>query len=741
MKHLNQIFLLGCLLLSSATYAQVKVGDNPTNIDPSASFEVESTSKGLLIPRMTEAQRTAIATPANGLLVYQTDATPGFYYYDGTTWQFLNSKGWSTSGNEAGAGDFIGTTNNESFKINARGKKIAEFGTTSDSITLKFFTDTIKNSNYQRYHLSNYVNVNNNGTFNRQVRGFNNYIFYDNTTLTSGAVSIAGLNEINYRAGSTGFTNWTNGTFSAVRTNQGSNVVVQQANAMNAEITNSLTSTSIIRNARGINVESINATGSDSEIHTAVGVRISSNINATGGTKNLVYPIFSESTESSYLAGGLGIGVSENNNFKPHNSAALEVNSTTQGFLPPRMSLNQMSLINSPAEGLVVYCTDCLPLKGLRVFDGTTFVDMNGVADPYAQFTFTGNYRNAPNFYAGKTMNNENNLEVEINVTTAGKITFTSNTTNGYSFNAQSHSVTTGTKYVTLFASGTQTAYNVAGDSFTISGQGTTLENTTVIVSHVQVGAALTSFSNGSENFSDNATCVSKPISANHTAASCSGAVTLGSNSYNVVLINGQCWMQSNLKEVPTAPCSDAPNTGCNIWNNTSLTDLGSWGYYNTVTTNGAAGWATTEPAANEGLLYQWSAAMNGSTTERAQGVCPTGWHIPSDCEWMYLEHGQGMAIAQQTTNNTWRNTTGEGNKLRGVGGSWNNSSGFTALLAGDRFTNGTFNSRGSLGNWWSSSETGTASAQGRRLASSGAGVYRGSFNRALGFSVRCLKD
>ena len=255
------------------------------------------------------------------------------------------------------------------------------------------------------------------------------------------------------------------------------------------------------------------------------------------------------------------------------------------------------------------------------------------------------------------------------------------------------------------------------------------------------LGSSFTTYTNGSENFSANTICQTKLISAGYSSATCSGNVVVGANTYPVVHINGQCWMQTNLKEAPTAPCAAAINTGCNTWLNTSPGDIGSWGYYNTGTTNGSAGWATTEPAANEGLLYQWSAAMNGSTDERAQGVCPTGWHIPSDCEWMYLEHGQGMSIAQQTTNGVWRNTTGEGDKLRGVGGSFNNSSGFTALLAGRRITSGSFNFGGSFGFWWSSSETSTTAAQRRFLDSSQAGVSRMSDNKGHGFSVRCLKD
>ncbi len=258
------------------------------------------------------------------------------------------------------------------------------------------------------------------------------------------------------------------------------------------------------------------------------------------------------------------------------------------------------------------------------------------------------------------------------------------------------------------------------------------------------LGNSFTSFSNGApsnEYFSANSTCANKLISAGHSEATCSGTVTTPNATYNMVLINGQCWMKENLKEPSTAPCGDAINTGCNTWLASNPADIGSWGYYNTVTTNGTAGWGTTEPAAGEGLLYQWSAAMNGSNTERAQGVCPPGWHIPSDCEWMYLEHGQGMSIAEQTKNNIWRSTTGEGSKLSTLILSGNNSSGFTALLVGYRFADGTSGSRGA-GDFWSSSEATTATnAQSRNLISYNAGVGRNGLFKARGLSVRCLKD
>ncbi|MBK7172754.1 MAG: hypothetical protein IPH84_05885 [Bacteroidales bacterium] len=58
-------------------------------LDNSAMLDVKSTNKGMLVPRMTSAQRTAIAGPATGLLVYQSDGVGGFYFYNGTSWVSL----------------------------------------------------------------------------------------------------------------------------------------------------------------------------------------------------------------------------------------------------------------------------------------------------------------------------------------------------------------------------------------------------------------------------------------------------------------------------------------------------------------------------------------------------------------------------------------------------------------------------------------------------------------------------
>ena len=77
-------------------------GIGTTTPNASAMLDVQSTTKGLLMPRMTMAQRNAIGTPATGLMVYQTDNTPGFYFYNGTGWVQVSTGGatsvWSQNG-------------------------------------------------------------------------------------------------------------------------------------------------------------------------------------------------------------------------------------------------------------------------------------------------------------------------------------------------------------------------------------------------------------------------------------------------------------------------------------------------------------------------------------------------------------------------------------------------------------------------------------------------------------------
>jgi hypothetical protein len=148
--NLKTLCLSGLLLsgLNSALNAQVGIG----TVTPASSsiLDLTSTSKGMLAPRMTLAQKTAIVTPGTGLLIYQTDGVAGFWYYDGTAWQMLlpSSSGWLLTGNAGTVAttNFIGTTdaidfatrtnNTEKMRVTSAGN--VGIGTTSPTNMLSF---------------------------------------------------------------------------------------------------------------------------------------------------------------------------------------------------------------------------------------------------------------------------------------------------------------------------------------------------------------------------------------------------------------------------------------------------------------------------------------------------------------------------------------------------------------------------------------------------------------------------
>ena len=111
---MKQIFtFLAAVLLTATTQAQVGVGT--TTPDASSALDITSTTKGLLIPRMTETQRDAISSPATGLMIYQTDGTVGFYYYNGSSWSEVaaTSKTYSVNTFYAELGGYVIEVNSD----------------------------------------------------------------------------------------------------------------------------------------------------------------------------------------------------------------------------------------------------------------------------------------------------------------------------------------------------------------------------------------------------------------------------------------------------------------------------------------------------------------------------------------------------------------------------------------------------------------------------------------------------
>jgi len=134
------------------------------------------------------------------------------------------------------------------------------------------------------------------------------------------------------------------------------------------------------------------------------------------------------------------------------------------------------------------------------------------------------------------------------------------------------------------------------------------------------------------------------------------------------------------------------------------------------------------------GGLYQWDEAMQYSTTEGAQGICPAGSHIPSDNDWKILEIQLGMTQAQ--ADGTDSRGTNQGTQLKSGG-----ASGLNIPFGGVRNDAGVFaNFPSSDAHVWSSTQSGTTAWR-RYLHSTLATVLRATDPKAYGFSVRCLAN
>lgn len=197
-------------------------------------------------------------------------------------------------------------------------------------------------------------------------------------------------------------------------------------------------------------------------------------------------------------------------------------------------------------------------------------------------------------------------------------------------------------------------------------------------------------------------------------------------NFYKTVYIGTQQWMAQNLKASKYNDGSTIPNiTDYTQWQKDTT---GAWSCYsnaNYVYYN-----------STYGKLYNWYALS--PSTNGNKNVCPTGWHVPSDAEWTILTDYLGGLGG-----------SGASGKLKEAGTThWNspnlyanNTSLFTALPGGYRFTYGNYYGISEYGYWWSSSEDITNRAFSRHLCYDNFGTYRNALNKHYGLSVRCIKD
>ena len=212
----------------------------------------------------------------------------------------------------------------------------------------------------------------------------------------------------------------------------------------------------------------------------------------------------------------------------------------------------------------------------------------------------------------------------------------------------------------------------------------------------------------------------------------------VGGHIYNTVQIGTQCWMKENLVVGSQIPANTEQTNNNNIEKYCYADNSSNCGIY--------------------GGLYQWNEMMNYSPSgSGVQGICPTGWHVPSDAEWCLMENYLDPTVSCSTPVTGWRGTDAGGRlkstgTIQSVTGLWNypnlgatNSSGFTAFPGGHRNdAAGTFG-KDNYAYFWTSTESTPAKAWEHGLGYLFQKVSRYDYDKSgaisFGLSVRCVKN
>lgn len=184
------------------------------------------------------------------------------------------------------------------------------------------------------------------------------------------------------------------------------------------------------------------------------------------------------------------------------------------------------------------------------------------------------------------------------------------------------------------------------------------------------------------------------------------------------VKIGDQYWMAENLDVVAFRNGDLIPEAKTvEEWVSAGKLGKPAWCYYENKAENGL----------KYGKLYNWFAVRD------PRGLAPEGWKIPTDRDWIYMTDFLGgddyCGILMKSVNG-WED-----------GGNGNNRSGFNALPAGSRNPYGEFQYAGKLGYWWTATPADDKLSWYRTIDKSPYYVYRLSYSRLSGFSVRCIKE
>jgi len=196
-------------------------------------------------------------------------------------------------------------------------------------------------------------------------------------------------------------------------------------------------------------------------------------------------------------------------------------------------------------------------------------------------------------------------------------------------------------------------------------------------------------------------------------------------NTYKIIAIGEQWWMTENLKVSQYANGDDIPHiSDGNDWANTST---GAYCYYKN----------DTENIERYGNLYNWY------TVHDDRGICPEGWHVASDKDWMTMEKHLGMSATEADRMTAWRGTD-EGNRLKSESFGGTDTSSFSVLGSGYRDPDGVYKALGTDSDYWTStsySNKGQTEGVLHGFLNTSPKVVRNFHLPGYGFCVRCIRD
>jgi len=216
----------------------------------------------------------------------------------------------------------------------------------------------------------------------------------------------------------------------------------------------------------------------------------------------------------------------------------------------------------------------------------------------------------------------------------------------------------------------------------------------------------------------------------------CGDSCIYNGDTYPTVLIGTQCWFAENLR-------TTLYSNGSSIAKGDSSANSISWSNNSTLyyscppnISNTGEDCASASDSNKLGLLYQWNTTVNGSSSVSTgvgpQGICPTGWQIPTDDNTVASGFGKLYNYVDSLPG-----CTGNTGSCLKIGGLAN----FNAPFAGSRLSNGSYVNRGTWFNFWSSSESNSTTSWNRRLYYTNSPLDRNNDLKPIGFSVRCLHN